>query len=120
MARGGRWALSTRSELKDGFELLVGIIPPGELLSSFQGYPGALIFAIATLDLLVDIFLNFAFEDTCAGRLVEASAFEDMSGIDPIVCSPAHYMFLELWAKLKFVYGNLDKLVSASCYREVG
>lgn len=57
----------------------------------------------------MDIFLNLAFENTGAGRLIEASAFQDMCGIDPIVRFPAHNMFFQLWAKLVFINRNLGK-----------
>ncbi len=108
MTGSRRRALTTCRVLEDGSEAVVDIIPLGELFSYVQGYPCALVLAVTTLDLLVDIFLNLAFENASTGRLVEAGTLEDMSGIDPIVESPAHYMFLKLRAELIFVHRDLN------------
>ena len=54
----------------------------------------------------MDILLYFALEDSCASRLIEASSLQDMGGIDPIVLSPSHNMFLEVGAELEFIDGD--------------
>src|SRR5690242_20537804 len=94
----------------------------GKSLTSLQGYPrscmfsivyelfgegSTLIFAIAALDLLMHIFLNVSFENSCSSRLIESSGFEDMCSVDPVVMPPSHYMFFEICAKLVFIDGNL-------------
>ena len=52
----------------------------------------------------MDILLYFALEDPCASRLIEASSLQDMGGIDPIVLSPSHNMFLEVGTKLELIH----------------
>ena len=75
-----------------------------QLLTSFQWNPCTLVFAITSLDFLMNILLYFAFKDSCAGGLVKASSLQNVGGIDPIVQSPSHDMFLEVGTKLKLIH----------------
>lgn len=109
MAGSGRGAFAACCILEDESESVVDVVSAGELFSRFQGDPCALVFAISTLNLLVDVLLDLALEDASAGRFIEASTLEDMSGIDPIVYFAAHHMFLELRAKLVLIDGNLSR-----------
>ena len=72
-----------------------------------------MVFAIAALDLLVDILLDITFEDAGPCGLVEACRFQDVRGIDPVVMPPSHNMFLQICAKLELVHGNLGMPESA-------
>ena len=54
----------------------------------------------------MDILLDLALEDSGAGRLVKPGGLQDMGGIDPIVLSPSHNMFLEVGAELEFIDGD--------------
>lgn len=73
-----------------------------------------LIFPVAALDLLVDVLLYVALQDSCSGGFVELGCFQYMCCVDPIVVSPSHDMLLQVRAKLKLVHGNLVQL-SALC-----
>lgn len=68
-----------------------------------------LIFPVAALDLFVDILLDVALEDAGPGWLVEASGFQDVGGVDPVVLSAAHNMFFQVGSELVFVDGNLEE-----------
>jgi hypothetical protein len=68
-----------------------------------------LIFAITTLNLFMQLLLDFSLQDTGPRRFIEACSFQDMRRIDPIVMATAHYMFLEIRTKLEFIDGNLQK-----------
>lgn len=73
-----------------------------------------LVLSISTLNLLVDVFLHFALQDSGARGLVESGGFEDMCRIDPVVVSPSHYMLFEICSELEFPYRNLpEKRVSS-------
>ena len=66
-----------------------------------------LVFAIASLYLLMDILLHLALEYSGASWLIEAGRLENMCGIDPVVLPPAHDMFFEVLAKLELVHRYL-------------
>lgn len=66
-----------------------------------------LVLSISALNLLMNIFLHLALEDSSARWLVEPSGLEDMGRIDPVIVSPSHYMLLKVRAKLEFPYWNL-------------
>ena len=66
-----------------------------------------LVFAVATLDLLMDAFLHLSFEDPCSGRLVKASYLQDVGCIDPIVRSSAHDM---VGPQLEFIHRYLKRV----------
>ena len=77
-----------------------------------------LIFAVTSLNLLVNVLLHLALENSCPGRLVEAGRLEDVCGIDPVVRAPAHDMFFQVDTKLEFVHGNLvDEQDLLACLR---
>lgn len=43
--------------------------------------------------------------------LVEASGFEDMGGVDPVVMSSSHHTLLQVRSKKKFIYRNLQPTI---------
>ena len=107
MLRSRRWAIIARYELENGAKLVIDIVALCQSLTLFKGNPGAfemsdipilnfntdewtLIFAIATLNLLMHLLLNLALKDSCTGGLVETSGLEDMRSIDPIIVAAAH------------------------------
>jgi hypothetical protein len=49
-----------------------------------------LVFAIASLDLLVEFLLDLSLKDSSSRRFVEARSFQDVGRIDPVICSTAH------------------------------
>jgi hypothetical protein len=51
-----------------------------------------LVFAIATLHLLVDALLHFPLQNSRTRGLVIFRDFEDVSSIDPVVSATAHHM----------------------------
>ena len=55
------------------------------------------------------VLLYLALQDSRSGGFVEASGLEDMCGVDPIIMATAHYMLLEIDAKLKLPYWNLQQ-----------
>lgn len=105
---GGRWRTNiARCELKYGAELLVDIAAPGKSFALLERNPGTyfqsvsslaskrrdrrtLVFSIPTLDLLMQFLLNLAFENSCASGFVEASGFQDMCRINPVIMASAH------------------------------
>lgn len=73
-----------------------------------------LVFAVATLDLLVCRLLHIPFEDTSTCWLIETSGFQNMCRIDPIVVPPSHNMLFQIVSKLEFIYRYLPLTVSAT------
>lgn len=66
-----------------------------------------LIFAISTLNFLMDVLLHISFQDSGSRRLVKAGSFQDVSCIDPIIVPSSHNMFFEVASELEFVNGDL-------------
>lgn len=57
----GRRALVSGDELENGPNLVVDAVSPGEGLAGLEGDPCSLVFAVASLDLLMDILLYVSF-----------------------------------------------------------
>lgn len=55
----------------------------------------------------MDIFLYLPLKNACSRGLVEASGFEDMGCIDPIVLTASHYMFFQVDTELVLVHRYL-------------
>jgi hypothetical protein len=72
-----------------------------------QSKKRTLIFSIATLDLLMEVFLYLALEDASARRLVKAGGLQDVCRVDPVVMAAAHYMLLKVGPKLEFPHRDL-------------
>lgn len=70
-----------------------------------------LIFAISTLNFLVNILLHISFQNSRTGWLVEAGGFQYMGCVDPVIVPSSHNMFLQVGTELEFINGDL-KLVS--------
>ena len=68
-----------------------------------------MVFSIATLDFLVNVFLHISFENSGSSWLVEPSSLQNMCRIDPVIMSPSHHMFFEVTTKLEFVYRYLKE-----------
>lgn len=66
-----------------------------------------LVFAIASLNLLVDILLDLSFENARSCGFVKAGSLQDVCRIDPVVMAPAHNMLLEVISKLVLVNWDL-------------
>lgn len=67
-----------------------------------------LIFAVPSLNLLMNIFLDLTLQYPSTSRLVKARRFQNVRGIDPVIVTSSHDMFLQLISKLKLPYRNLD------------
>ena len=55
-----------------------------------QRSPPTLIFAVASLDLLVEFLLDFSLQNSGSRRFVKARSFQDVGRIDPVISSTAH------------------------------
>lgn len=80
-----------------------------------------MVFPVAALDLLVDVFLDIALQNPGARRFVKTGCFENVGGIDPVVLSTAHNMFFQVRAKLVLIDGDLETpwcLVSFAIYAD--
>lgn len=78
--------------VEDGAHLVQHPIPLRQMSPLLEGDPSALVFAIATLHLLVHALLHFALEDTGSGGLIVVGYLEDVGSVDPVVCPAAHDM----------------------------
>jgi hypothetical protein len=72
-----------------------------------------LIFAIATLNLLMDAFLDLLFENSRSCRFIIAGNLQNVGGIDPVVGSSSHDM---VGRKFQLVDWNLQENVSKRTY----
>lgn len=70
MLRGGRWASVSRHIVEYRAHLIQDAVALGKMTALLERYPCALVFAVATLYLLMDAFLDFALEDTGPRGLV--------------------------------------------------
>lgn len=75
MPRSGRGALVSWNELEDGPYSVIDAVPLSEGLAGFEGDPCSLIFAVATLNLFVNILLHVSFENSRSGGFIEACGF---------------------------------------------
>lgn len=66
-----------------------------------------LVFAVATLNFLMGIFLHITLQNSRSSRLVELCRFENMGSIYPIIVPPPHHMLFQVISELKFVHGDL-------------
>lgn len=106
MLRGRRRASVTRDEIEDGRNAVKYAMLFGKRTTLGQRNPCALVFAITTLDLLMNTLLHFSFQNSSPCWFVKAGDFQDVSCIDPIVRSTSHDMVI---ANLEFIDGHLQK-----------
>ena len=76
--------------VEDGAHLFEHAVALGESAALIEGNPGALVLAIAALNLFVHAFLHLALEDARASGLVVVGDFEDVGCVDPVVGTTAH------------------------------
>lgn len=114
----GRWgrALVTGDVIEYGSHFLQHAVSLSQTAPLFERYPCALVFAIATLDLLVHALLHLALEDAGSRRLVIVGYLEDVRSVDPVVGTAAHDMVA---VDIALVDGDLRR-VSAGGGRRVG
>jgi hypothetical protein len=67
-----------------------------------------LVFPVATLNLLVDIFLHVTLKNARPCWFVKPGSLQNVGGVDPVIFSTAHYMLLHIRAELVFVDGDLQ------------
>lgn len=112
---GGRRGASVAGDIvEDGPHLVEDAVALGKMAALFEGDPGALVLAIAALDLLVHALLHFALEDAGARRLVVVGHLEDVGGVDPVVGAAAHDMVAVDIALVDGDLGSVSGLSQAS------
>jgi hypothetical protein len=70
-----------------------------------------LVFAISTLDLLMNTLLNLPFEDASSGGFIKTGNLEDMCRIDPIIPTSSHHIVA---SNFKLVHWDLNSATSLS------
>lgn len=71
-------------------ESLLDSVLAADLNTALERDPGALVFSVPALDLLMDACLDFLLQYLCALALVEAGDFEDLCRIQMAVVAAAH------------------------------
>ena len=131
--RSRRRALVSGSKLKYGSQSLVDIVPVRKGFAVIEGnpsscktgsvsvmvplssrvsrrkaHPHTLIFAVPSLNLLMNIFLDLTLQYPSTSRLVKARRFQNVRGIYPVIVTSSHNMFLQVISKLELPHRNLD------------
>src|ERR1700750_1365273 len=110
MLRSRRWTSVSRHIVQNREQLRHNAIALRQIAAIRERDPGALVLSVSALDLFVNALLHLALEYAGAGGLVEASCFQDMCCIDPVIHFAAHDV--HAWSDAEFVYWNLVLSVS--------